>query len=216
LSSWKRVMAEECESLMRRAKRASRRITYMLSVPIVRCGETLSLLASARRDCGNAGAPATRNSFGNPPGGGARVTVSPSRWRTARCAGPVARRIRLSDADPTELSPGWSHSSPASESQPSGLSRSAACAARHATIPFSQETSSASSEPQSRTHDRMPSDFLAKWKFDRMRDSISGYNSQKQVTRVTENDADAVYKHLEAKGKSSLRCEPRFSPFAIS
>src|SRR5260370_1495565 len=126
---------------MRRAKRASRRITYMLRVLMVRCGETLSLFASARRVCGFAGVPATRRSGGNPPAGGFSVTVSPSRLRTARCAGPAARWILLSDAEPTGLSPGWSHSRPARESQPSGLRSSALCSARHAAVSFFQEVS---------------------------------------------------------------------------
>src|SRR5260370_25397601 len=126
---------------MRRAKRASRRITYMLRVLMVRCGETLSLFASARRVCGFAGVPATRRSGGNPPAGGFSVTVSPSRLRTARCAGPEARWILLSDAEPTGLSPGWSHSRPARESQPSGLRRSDLCSARQAAVSFCQGVS---------------------------------------------------------------------------
>ena len=118
--------------MTRRAKRDSRRMTYRLRSPIVMRGATLSLLGSARRDCGFASAPATRKSCGNPPLGGFSVTVSPSRCKTARCAGPFARRILLSEPEPTLLSPGCSHSSPTSESQPSGFKSSAACWVRQA------------------------------------------------------------------------------------
>src|SRR5438034_7370267 len=107
-------------------------MTYRLRSPIVMRGATLSLLGSARRDCGFASAPATRKSCGNPPLGGFSVTVSPSRCKTARCAGPFARRILLSEPEPTLLSPGCSHSSPTSESQPSGFKSSAACWVRQA------------------------------------------------------------------------------------
>jgi len=40
-----------------------------------------------------------------------------------------------------ELSPGWSHSRPARESQPSGLRRSALCCSRQAAFSFCQEVS---------------------------------------------------------------------------
>src|SRR5260370_20480421 len=126
---------------MRRAKRDSRRITYMLRVPMVRRGETLSLLASARRLCDFAGASGKRKSGGNAPVGGLRLTVSLSRRRIARCAGPEGKWILLSVAEPTELSPGCNHSRPTSASQPSGLRRSALCCSRQAAFSFCQEVS---------------------------------------------------------------------------
>src|SRR6267154_906413 len=126
---------------MRRAKRDSRRITYMLTSPMVSSGESLSLLASARRLCDFAGAPATRKSGENPSAGGFRLTVSLSRWRIARCAGPEGKWILLSVAEPTELSPGCSHSRPARASQPSALRRSALCCSRQTAFSFCQEVS---------------------------------------------------------------------------
>src|SRR6266849_3610276 len=59
----------------------------------------------------------------------------------ARCAGPPARWILLLAAEPTELSPGCSHSRPTRESQPSGLKRSATYCLRHAARSFCQEVS---------------------------------------------------------------------------
>src|SRR5262252_4308733 len=50
---------------------------------------------------------------------------------TARWGGAFAIWIRLSGAEPTLLSPSWSHSSPISESQPSGARRRVARSARH-------------------------------------------------------------------------------------
>src|SRR5438046_646498 len=108
---------------------------------MVRWGETLSLFASVRRVRGFAGVPATRRSGGNPLSGGFSVTVSPSSRRMARRAGPEARWILLSGAEPTELSPGWSHSRPERESQPSGLRSSTLCASRQAALSFCQEVS---------------------------------------------------------------------------
>src|SRR5437588_9712993 len=58
----------------------------------------------------------------------------------ARCAGlPVARWILLSGPEPIELSPGWSHSRPVRESQPSGFKRSRTYCVRHAARSFCQE-----------------------------------------------------------------------------
>src|SRR5258708_2627793 len=131
---------------MRRAKRDSRRITYMLTSPMVRSGESLSLLASARRLCDFAGAPATRKSGENPSAGGFSVRVSPSRCRIARCEGPEGKWILLSVAEPTELSPGCSHSRPTSASQPSGLRRSARCCSRQTAFSFCQPESCARAE----------------------------------------------------------------------
>src|SRR5713101_8978031 len=59
----------------------------------------------------------------------------------ARCAGPAGRLILLSGAEPAELSPGWSHSRPTRESQPSGLRRSALCCSRQTAFSFCQEVS---------------------------------------------------------------------------
>src|SRR6266849_1556348 len=59
----------------------------------------------------------------------------------ARCAGPEARWILLSAAEPMELSSGWSHSRPARESQPSGFKRSATYCVRHAASSLCQELS---------------------------------------------------------------------------
>src|SRR6266480_3673153 len=59
----------------------------------------------------------------------------------ARCPGPPARWILLPAADPTELSPGWSHSRPVRDSQPSCLRRSALCSARQAAMSFCQGVS---------------------------------------------------------------------------
>jgi len=59
----------------------------------------------------------------------------------ARCPGPPPRWILLPAADPTELSPGWSHARPVRDSQPSGLRRSALCSARHAAVSSCQGVS---------------------------------------------------------------------------
>src|SRR6266849_3661904 len=59
----------------------------------------------------------------------------------ARCSGPPLRWILLSAAEPRELSPGWSHSRPVRESQPSGFKRSATYFARHAARSLFQEVS---------------------------------------------------------------------------
>src|SRR5580700_882885 len=120
-------------------------MTYMLSVPMVMWGAFLSLSASTSRSCCFAGASATRKSSGKPPGGGSSCTLLASRCRMSKCAAlfPL-RRILLSAAVPKELSPGCSHSSPVSESQPAGFKRSLTCSTRQAAISCSQFLSWAS------------------------------------------------------------------------
>src|SRR6266404_6819586 len=117
----------------------------MFSVPTVMRGSFLSWSASVCSVCACTGLPSIRNPAGKPPAGGFSVMVSPSRCSTPRCAGPLEGRwILLSLAEPTALSPGSSHSSPASASHPSGFCNSAACCSRHEVISRCRSASRAS------------------------------------------------------------------------
>src|SRR5438132_3406007 len=150
---------------------------------MVRWGETLSLFATACRVCDLAGVPATSKPGGNPPAGGFSITVSPSRCRTARRAGPDARWILLAGAEPTELSPGWSHSRPARDSQPSGLRRSALCASRQSAFSFSQGFSCAAASPGSTANTRAVKARQAERFLKRMRKYTVKENTPKMKMR---------------------------------
>src|SRR5260370_34014467 len=147
----------------------------MLRMQLFIGGEALSLLVWGRRGCCFAGPPATSKSCGKPPAGGFSVTVALSRCRMARCAGAPARMILLSGAAPTALSPGCSHSRPARESQPSGLRRTAACAARHEVLSSFQEPLCANEETERITHAERVSADLARRDRKRMRNYSARY-----------------------------------------
>src|SRR5258708_24195122 len=161
-------------------------------------GATLSLLASARRGCGFAGAPATSKSCGKPPAGGFSVTVSLSRCRMARCAGAPARMILLSGAAPTALSPGCSHSRPARESQPSGLRRSAVCAARHAALSSFQEPLCANEETERITHvERVSADLASR---DRKR--MGNYSARYRLDKLAKGCELNLYGELQRRDRA--------------
>ena len=189
---------------MRRAKRDSRRITYMFRVPMIMRGASLSLLPSARSDCDFAGVPATKKSCGNPPAGGCSVTFSPSRCRMARWAGPFARRMLLSSAEPTELSPGCSHSSPTSESQASGFNRSAACWVRQVAKSLWKVPSWASSEAAS----RRAATRAVSQRENRSSERIGKYNSGIRIRENTDGiieNGDAHHRGKGSKTRQSAR-----------
>ena len=133
----------------------------------------------------------------------------------ARCAGPPARWILLPAADPTELSPGWSHSRPVSDSQPSGLRRSALCSARQAAVSFCQGVSCDAAGPGSSANSRAMKVRQVERPLKRMREYSVEENALKTKLRMSMPASTADHGGRDSPNYEQISEQQKYSSLAL-